>query len=75
MAKEQLKLNQTEIWGTVLFLNGVLIFVFSLVLTLGKSISDGTIWICLALFFAGLLLLTQGKTQTVDDTKEAHRES
>ena len=63
MEKSKLKINHQEIWGTVLILNSLLIFLSSLVISLGNSISDGTLWICTALLFGGAILLTNGTSK------------
>jgi hypothetical protein len=60
MKNSKLIPNHNQIWGTVLVVTGLLIFLSSLVISLGNSISDGTLWICLPLLFVGTVLLVNG---------------
>lgn len=69
MENSKLKPNHHEIWGTVLVLNSFLIFLSSLVITLGNSISDGTLWICMSLLFIGTALLVNGTSKLHDNDK------
>jgi hypothetical protein len=57
MDQQKIKPSQLETWGAVLVLNSALIFVRSWILTLGKSLSDGTLWICASLLLVGFSLL------------------
>lgn len=63
MKKSKLTVNRYEIWGAVLVLNSLLIFLASLVITLGNSISDGTMWICTTQLFFGTVLLANGASK------------
>ncbi len=48
--------KQNQILGFVFIANSILIFVFSYLITLGNSISDGTAMFCLILFSIGTIL-------------------
>jgi len=71
MKKSKLTLDRYEVWGCVLVLNSLLIFLASLVITLGNSISDGTLLlICAVQLFFGTVLLANGASKTHESLEE-----
>jgi hypothetical protein len=74
MKNSKLILNHNQIWGAVLVVNSLLIFLSSLVMTLGNSISDGTLWICMSLLFFGTVLLVNGVSEQHENLKENRNE-
>ncbi len=74
MKNSKLTINHNQIWGAVLVVNSLLIFLSSLVMTLGKSISDGTLWICMSLLFFGTVLLVNGVSEQHENLKENRNE-
>jgi hypothetical protein len=73
MKNSKLTLNQNQIWGTVLVANSLLIFLSSLVITLGNSISDGTLWVCVPLLFFGTVLLVNVASEQDLNLKETQQ--
>jgi hypothetical protein len=74
MKNSKLTLNHNQIWGTVLVVTSMLIFLSSLAITLGNSISDGTLWICMSLLFFGTVLLVNGASEQHENLKEPRNE-
>jgi hypothetical protein len=70
MKNSKLTPNHNQIWGIVLVVTSLLIFLSSLVITLGNSISDGTLWICMPLLFVGTVLLVNGASEQHVNLKE-----
>jgi hypothetical protein len=55
--------NQNQIVGFVFIFNAILIFAISFVLSLGNSISDGTLMLCMIFFAIGThLTLSENKS-------------
>lgn len=73
MKNSKLTLNHNQIWGTVLVATSLLIFLSSLVITLGNSISDGTLWVCVPLLFFGTVLLVNGASEQDVNLKETQQ--
>jgi hypothetical protein len=73
MKNSKLTPNQNEIWGSVLVVTSLLILLSSLVITLGNSISDGTLWICMSLLFFGTVLLANGASEQHVNLKETQQ--
>jgi hypothetical protein len=70
MKNSKLALNHHLIWGTVLVVSSLLIFLSSLVITLGNSIFDGTLWVCMPLLFFGTVLLANGASKPHENLKD-----
>ena len=73
MKNSKLTPNHNQIWGTVLVVTSLLIFLSALVISLGNSISDGTSWICMPLLFFGTVLLVKGASEQHVNLKETQQ--
>ncbi len=64
--------KQNQIIGFVFIFNAILIFAVSFILSLGKSISDGTLMLCMIFFAIGIhLTLTENKAHKEGEEHES----
>jgi hypothetical protein len=64
--------GQNQVVGLVFICNSILIFIFSFVISLGKSISDGTLMLCLIFLAIGTHLSLSEDTASKDgDDRES----